>query len=109
MHHHALIERFALWDAPAIVILLTAPAAMVVVIIRFTKPVRWRLNYEALTESDRFWKALKLLLPLAALPILFVVLVIPEFIFHIYDVMEVMELAVHNTWENACFNQHLSV
>ena len=71
MHHHALIERFALWDAPAIVILLTAPAAMVVVIIRLTKQVCWRLNYEAITESDGFWKTLKLLLPLAALPILF--------------------------------------
>ena len=81
----ARIERFALWDGPAMLILLATSAAMVAMVIRLAYRVCWRFKYEPITEGDQFWMALKQLLPLAAFPILFAILVIPEFIFHIFE------------------------
>ena len=79
----ASIERFALWDAPAMIILLAASAAMVVMVIKLTGRVCLR-SYEPITDGDQFWKALKQLLPLAVFPILFFIFEIPLFIFHLY-------------------------
>ena len=80
----ASIERFALWDGPAMIILLAASTAMVVMVIKLTGRVCLRSKYEPITDGDRFWKALKQLLPLAAFPILFFFFEIPIFIFHVY-------------------------
>ena len=82
----ASIERFALWDGPAMIILLAASTAMVVMVIKLTGRVCLRSKYEPITDGDQFWKALKQLLPLAAFPILFLVFEIPMFIFHVYTV-----------------------
>ena len=80
----ASIERFAIWDGPTMFILLAASIAMVVMVIKLTGKVCLRSKYEPITDGDRFWKALKQLLPLAAFPILFLVFEIPIFIFHVY-------------------------
>ena len=80
----ASIERFALWDGPAMIILLAASTAMVVMVIKLTGRVCLRARYEPITDGDQFWKALKQLLPLAAFPIVFLICEIPIFIYHIY-------------------------
>ena len=80
----ASIERFALWDGPAMIILLAASTAMVVMVIKLTGIVCFRSKYEPITDGDRFWKALKQLLPLAAFPILFLIFEVPIFSFHVY-------------------------
>ena len=80
------IERFALFDGPAMVILLAASLLMVAMVIKLACTVCWRSisNYEPLTDGDQFGKALKQLLPLAAFPMLFFVFVIPVIILDIY-------------------------
>ena len=80
----AFIERLAMWDGPAMFILLVASTAMVVMIIKLACKVRWRSKYEQITDGDQFEKALKQLLPLAAFPILFFLFEIPVLIFRIY-------------------------
>ena len=80
----ASIERFALWDGPAMIILSAASTAMVVMVIKVTGRACLRSKYEPITDGDQFWKALKQLLPLAAFPILFLIFEIPIFIFHVY-------------------------
>ena len=80
----ASIERFTLWDGPAVIILLAASTAMVVMVIKLTGRVCLRSKYEPITDGDQFWKALKQLLPLAAFPTLFLMLDIPVVIFHVY-------------------------
>ena len=82
-HSIAYIERIALWDGPAMVILITASTAMVVMVIYLAHRVRRRSTYEPITDGDQFWKALKQLLPLTAFPILFLVFEIPNFIYHV--------------------------
>ena len=79
----ASIERFALWDGPAMIILLAASIAMVVMVIKLTGRVYLRSKYEPITDHQ-FWKALEQLLPLAAFPILFFIFEIPVFIFHVF-------------------------
>ena len=78
------IERLALWDGPAMVILFAASAAMVVMVMKLARRVCWRYKYDALTEGDQFWKALKQLLPLAAFPILFFIFIIPQLVLNIF-------------------------
>ena len=80
----AAIERFALWDGPAMVILLAASTAMIVMVIKLAKTLCGRSKYEPITDGDQYWRALKQLLPLAAFPIVFFMFEIPEFIFHVY-------------------------
>ena len=80
----AFIERFALWDGPAVIILLAASTAMVVMLIKLIGSVCLRSKYVPITDGDQYWKALKQLLPLAAFPILFLIFEIPVFIFHVY-------------------------
>ena len=80
----AFIERLALWDGPALLMLITASAAMVVMVIKLARQVRQRSKCEPITDGDQFVKALKQLLPLAAFPMLFFIFEIPVFIFHIY-------------------------
>ena len=65
-HGIAFIERIALWDCPAMVILITASTAMVVMVIYLAHRVRRRSTYEPISDGDQFWKALKQLLPLTA-------------------------------------------
>ena len=84
-HHIAFIEKFALWDGPAMAILTAASTAMVVMTIKLAHRVRWRLKYEPITDGDQHWNALKQLLPLAAYPILFFVFNIPVFIYDIHS------------------------
>ena len=85
-HYAASIEKFALWDVPAMIFLLATSTAMVVMVIKLTGRVCLRARYEPITDGDRFWKAVKQLLPLAAFPILFFFFEIPVFIFHVYTV-----------------------
>ena len=78
------IERLALWDGPAMLMLIAASTAMVVMVTKLTSQVRRRSKYEPITDSDQFTKALKQLLPLAAFPMLFFIFEIPVFILHVY-------------------------
>eukprot|EP00731_Ephydatia_muelleri_P013086 Em0007g396a len=81
----AFIERLALWDGPAMMILLAASTAMLIMMIKLASKVCCRLNsYEPITNGDQFAKALKHLLPLAAFPLLFFIFFIPVLMFHIY-------------------------
>ena len=80
----AFIERLALWDGPAMLMLIAASTAMVVMVTKLTSQVCRRSKYEPITDRAQFTKALKQLLPLAAFPILFFILEIPVFIFHVY-------------------------
>ena len=80
----AIIERFVLWDGPAMVILLVLSIAMAVMVITLAHKVCWRLKHEPSTGGDMFWKALKQLLPLAAFPALFLLFIVPVFIYDIY-------------------------
>ena len=97
--HTALIERFALWDAPAMAILLTASIAMVAMVTKLFSHTRcWRWKYEPIAEGDQYWKALKQLLTLAAFPIIFFVFVIPALVF---DVISAYNL-VHNEALDLC-------
>ena len=82
-HHAAFIERFALWDGPAMAALLVASVAMFVMLITLARIVCRRSQYEPVMEGDQFWKALRQLLPLAAFPILFFILIIPVLVVHI--------------------------
>ena len=80
----AKIEWFALWDIPALIILLAASIAMVIVVIKLAYKVVLRLKFEAITDGDQYWKALKQLLPLAAFPILYFLFVIPVLVYDVY-------------------------
>ena len=80
----AVIETVALWDGPAIVILLASSIAMVVMVIKLAHSVCWRLKYEAITDDDQYWNALKQLLPLAAFPILFFIFILPVSVYDVY-------------------------
>eukprot|EP00731_Ephydatia_muelleri_P013120 Em0007g430a len=82
----AFIERLALWDSPAMLMLIAASTAMVVVVIKLTSQVYRRSKYEPITDGDHFTKALKQLLPLAAFPMLFFIFEIPVFIVHVYTI-----------------------
>ena len=81
---YALVERLALWDGPAMLMLIAASTAMVVMVTKLTSHVCRRYKYEPITDGDQFTKALKQVLPLAAFPILFFIFEIPVFIFHVY-------------------------
>ena len=80
----ALIERLALWDAPAMFTLIATSTAMIVMVIKLASQVCRRSKYEPITDGDQFSKALKQLLPLSAFPVLFFIFEIPVFIFHVY-------------------------
>ena len=80
----AFIERLALWDGPAMFMLIAASIAMVVMVIKLTSQVFRRSTYEPITDGDQFWKAVKQLLPLATFPILFFIFEIPILIYHLY-------------------------
>ena len=82
----AFVERLALWDGPAMFMLIFASISMVVMVTQFARQVRQRSQYEPIFDGNQFWKALKQLLPLAAFPIVFFVFEIPVFIFHIYTI-----------------------
>ena len=78
------IETYALWDGPAMIILVAASIAMFVMVTKLAHTACRRSTYRALGGGDTLWKAIKHLLPLAAFPILFFVFEIPVFIFHVY-------------------------
>ena len=80
----AFIERLALWDGPAMLMLIAASTAMVVMVTKLTSQVRRRSKYKPITDGDQFTKALKQVLPLVAFPVLFFIFEIPVFIFHVY-------------------------
>ena len=82
----ALIEEFSLRDAPSMALLLASSAAMIIMVVKLTRIVCFRLRYETIDDGDQFWKALKQLLPLAAFPILFFTFPIPMLIYQIYSV-----------------------
>ena len=102
----APIERYVLWDGPAMLILLVASVAMVVMVIKLTFQVCKRLEYKPITDNDKFWSALKQLLPLAVFPILFFLFEIPVLSFHIYvtknsapnTTLEVMDVVFYSFW-----------
>ena len=78
------IETYALWDGPAMIILVAASIAMSVMVTKLAHTVWRRSTYRSLEGDDPFWKALKHLIPLAVFPILFFIFEIPVFIFHVY-------------------------
>ena len=80
----AFIERLALWDGPAMFMLVAASTAMVVMVIILANQVYRRYKYEPITDGDQFWKAFKQLLPLAAFPLLFLMFEIPVFLYHVH-------------------------
>ena len=84
--HVVLIEKIAIWDGPAIIILLLASVAMATAVIKLAKRlVISKMKYEPITDNDRFCKALSQMLPLAAFPILFFVYAIPLLIIDVYS------------------------
>eukprot|EP00731_Ephydatia_muelleri_P001363 Em0001g1363a len=80
----AFIERLALWDGPAMLMLIAASTAMFVMVIKLASQVRQRSQYESITDGDQYKKALKQLLPLAAFPLLFFIFEIPVLVYHVY-------------------------
>eukprot|EP00731_Ephydatia_muelleri_P013186 Em0007g496a len=80
----AFIERLALWDGPAMLMLIAVSTAMVAMVIKLASQVCRRSKYEPITDGDQFWKALKQLLPLATFPLLFFIFEIPVFLYHVY-------------------------
>ena len=82
----AFIERLALWDGPAMLMLIAASTAMVVVVIKLASQLCRRSKYEPITDGVQYWKALNQLLPLVAFPILFFIFEIPVFVLHIYTI-----------------------
>lgn len=82
----AAVERFILWDGPALITLFAASIAMLFMVLKLTNRVchASRLKYSSLDESDQFSKALQQLLPLAAFPILFFIFIIPQLALNIY-------------------------
>ena len=82
-NHEAEIEVFALWNAPALIILFVASIAMVVMVLVLVYRVVLTLKIKPITGDDRYWKALKQLLPLAAFPILFFFFAIPGLVYGI--------------------------
>ena len=79
----SVIENFSLLDAPAMAILLGASLAMIIMLIKLSYRVCWRMKYEPITGGDQFQEALKQVLPLAAFPIFFFIFVIPVLMFDI--------------------------
>ena len=82
-----IIEVISLWVGPAMFIVLATAMAMVAMVIKMTLRVCSRLEYQPITDGNRFWKALKQLLPLAAFPILFFIFFIPELTSTLYQVI----------------------
>lgn len=80
--HISFMERFLLWDAPAMVILLVASVAMAVVVTKYTLALTCRCRYQPIVDGDQYWKALTQLLPLAAFPTLFFLFLLPEFVYN---------------------------
>ena len=64
----AFIERLALWDGPALLMLIAASKAMVVMVIKLARQVRLRSKYDPITDGDQFLKALKELLSFGCFP-----------------------------------------
>ena len=79
-----IIERFTLWDGPALVILSATSIGMVVMVITIARLLCRKVQYDPTHGTDNYWKALKELLPLAAFPILFFIFKLPELVFDIY-------------------------
>ena len=100
----AFIERLALWDGPAMLMLIAASIAMVVMVIKLASQVCRRSEYEPITDGDQFWKALKQLLPLAAFPMLYLIFEIPVFLYHVYTTQN----STPNEWmfisDTVCFS-----
>ena len=70
----ATIERLALWDGPAAIILLMASTAVVVMVASLSRRVCLKLQYEPIGRGGQFRTALIQLLPLTAYPVLFFIL-----------------------------------
>ena len=86
--HTALAERFALFNAPAMLSLLVLSVAMVIMVVKLTRRLRLVLSrYENLAGAGggQHQKALKQLLPLSAFPILFFIFMLPVVSLDIYD------------------------
>ena len=87
-HHVGLIEKVALWDAPAMIILLAASTAMITMVIKLVSSKSQLYVhvhvYEPITDGDQVTKALKQLLPLVVFPILFFIFIIPLLVYDIY-------------------------
>ena len=66
-------------------ILLAASIAMVAMGTKLSRTVCSRWKYEAITDRDQYWKAVRQLLPLAAFPMFFFVFIIPMLVFDIFS------------------------
>ena len=83
-HHVVLIEKVALWNAPAMIILLAASTAMIIMVIKLASSRSQLHVYEPITDGDTFVTALKQLLPLVVFPVLFFIFIIPQLVYDIY-------------------------
>ena len=92
-NHIASTEMMALWNAPAMAILLTASIAMVAMVMKLAHRVCQRVKYEPITDGGQYWKALKQLLPLVAFPMFFFIFIIPVLVFDIFLDNEALYLA----------------
>eukprot|EP00731_Ephydatia_muelleri_P023332 Em0015g915a len=75
-----VIEQFVLWYGPSTIILSLSSSAMVVMLAVLTVRVctqRKKMRSQLGSNGSPNWKALKQLLPLAAYPIVFLILIIP--------------------------------
>ena len=79
-HTIVLVEKFVLWNGPAIVILMVASVLMGIVVAKLAHRVikRAMVSYEPIANGDRIQKALKQIVPLAAFPVLFFLFIIPQ-------------------------------
>lgn len=67
-----IIERFVIWDGPAMIILLASSVAMIVIVTKIAaRLLRSKMKSQPLTSNDSFQRAFKQILPLAAFPILY--------------------------------------
>ena len=104
---NAIVEKLVLWDGPAIFILTATSFTMVIMVTIIIKLLLRKLKYEPTTGNDKFWRALKELLPLAAFPVLFLIFKLPELTLDIYmsvnhdkpnDAFLVVTLAFISLW-----------
>lgn len=115
-----MIEQFALWFGPSMLILLVEVFVMITMVIILVIRLHRRRKYEPITRDDPHWKALKQLLPLSAYPILFCIFNLMPFINRVYGatphppnhgllVTSALGTAIWNTITGSVFITHVAV
>ena len=80
-----IVEQHTLWYGPSTILLLMESAVLLTTVIVLVCRYRRRKRQQVVTNrEDQNWRAAKQLLPLAAYPMLFLVLIIPPLVFNAY-------------------------